>query len=137
MAEPIRKPIHPLHRPSLHGPRNRPRHPLPAASRSALRIADGNPAPPPPAPPRAAAVQHVPDEALSVQRPRTSTLSPARERRLRLFLQGAIALHLVALVPFLLSSGSAPTLSDVLLATTVLLAGGGVLTLGSAGRKDR
>jgi hypothetical protein len=139
MAEPIRKPVRPLHRPPL--PRHRPRNPLPSASRAALRIAEALPVPPQASPtllkppPRIAAVPAQPEELQEAQRPWTGTVTPAREKRLRFGLQIAILLHIAAVLPFLVSAGAAPTLSDAALATTVLLAGAGVLSLGSASRK--
>lgn len=133
MAEPIRKPILPLHRRPNPGRRPRPPHPLHTASRAVHWPADENRAKPPLAPPRAAA----PDLPETAPRPRTGTVAPGRERRLRTFLQIAIALHIAALLPFLLPSGTPPSVSDALLGTVVLLAGAGALTLGSTGRKHR
>jgi hypothetical protein len=132
MAEPIRKPFPmPHHRPR---PRPRPPHPVHAgAAGAALWDRSAEPVSPPQAALRASAQAELETESRS----RTGAVLLARERRLRAFLQIAIALHIAALVPFLLPSGNAPTLSDALLGTAVLFAGAGVLTLGWASRKGR
>jgi hypothetical protein len=67
--------------------------------------------------------------------PASRAFQPVPERKLRGFLKTALGLHLAALLlPFLASTGSMPSLSDALLASAVLLAGGAVLALGASGR---
>jgi hypothetical protein len=69
-------------------------------------------------------------------RPWTRAFQPAAERKLRTFLLTALGLHGAALaLPFLLPSLPAPSPSDALLASAVLVAGSAVLALGALGRR--
>jgi hypothetical protein len=136
MAEPIRKPTPAIPRRAPHAAPPHPLHPRP---RAVPRIeADLAPAPPravAPEPPSAAYERNAPPPTV---RPAAGSFAPGQERRLRNGLQIALALHLLALLPFLLpSAGAALSLSDTLLATAVLIGGAAALTLGAPRRRER
>jgi hypothetical protein len=146
MAEPIRKTALPLHRrPPGVRPHPRPRpvpwgvdemEPSPLAH---LRMRTPAPEPPRPVPsPAVTLPEESEPEPLESARPRTRTFQPVREKKLRAVLQTALGLHLAALLlPFLASSAGrpSPALSDTLLASVVLLAGGAVLAFGAFRRR--
>jgi hypothetical protein len=138
MAEPIRKPTPAIPRRPPHGAPPHPLHPRPrAVPRIEADRADLAPAPPraAPEPPSAAYERNAPPPTV---RPAAGSFAPGQERRLRNGLQIALALHLVALLPFLLpSAGAALSLSDTLLATAVLIGGAAALTLGAPRRRER
>jgi hypothetical protein len=75
-------------------------------------------------------------EAGTRTQPEPRAFQPAAERKLRTFLLTALGLHGTALaLPFLLPSLPAPSPSDTLLASAVLVAGSAVLALGALGRR--
>jgi hypothetical protein len=143
MAEPIRKPVpafrprpHHLHtaRPRLHRVAPLAEEPQTAAFLS-----------PAPRPQPAAPAQEIPYEEPPAGPAEEALAAPSRsqpihrkdEKKIRLGLQTALALHLVALVvPAKLAAG-APALSipDVLLGATVLLTGCGLLLAGLFNRR--
>lgn len=144
MAEPIRKPATAFHpRPRhLHTARPRPRlhRVAPLAEEpetTALLSPDLCPQPPAPS-------QEIPQEEPPVgpveEAPAPSQPKPVRrknEKKIRLALETALAVHVVALVaPAKLASG-APALSipDVLLGLAVLLTGCGLLLVGRFSRR--
>jgi hypothetical protein len=144
MAEPIRKTALPLHRrPPGVRPHPRPRpvpwgvdetEPSPLAH---LRMRTPAPEPPRPVPSPAVTLPEE-SEPEPLESARTRTFQPVREKKLRAVLQTALGLHLAALLlPFLASSAGrpSPALSDTLLASVVLLAGGAVLAFGAFRRR--
>jgi len=143
MAEPIRKIASPLHRrPQGARPHPRPRPlswvpdetgPEPILRRA--RTAAPRPAPQPaPALPEESALP--PTEAEAV-RYRSRTVQPVSRKKLRAALQAALGLHLAAVALLILfPSATQPAgLSETLLATAVLLAGGTVLAFAVVGRR--
>jgi hypothetical protein len=91
-----------------------------------------------PRPPAAAAPGRTPAPEPDTQtRPWTRAFQPVAEKKLRTFLLAALGLHGAALgLPFLLPSMlPAPSPSDLLLASAVLVAGSAVLALGALGRR--
>ena len=111
MAEPIRKAAPPIHHRPLHA---RPRPVLVPEEKDT--------------PPSASSIPTEP-EPLEAWHPRTQSIDPLSEKRLRAFLLIALGLDLGALL-------LAPSPPDFLLATVVLLAGSAVLAIGSLGRRS-
>jgi hypothetical protein len=111
MAEPIRKAAPPVHHRPFHA---RPRPVLVSQEREAPTPASSLPTEP---------------EPLEARRPRAQAIDPLSEKRLRAFLLIALGLDLGALL-------LAPSPSDFLLATVVLLAGSAVLAIGSLGQRS-
>jgi hypothetical protein len=115
MAEPIRKAAPPVHHRPFHArPPLRPRPVLVPQEREAPTPASSLPTEP---------------EPLEARRPRAQAIDPLAEKRLRAFLLIALGLDLGALL-------LAPSPSDFLLATVVLLAGSAVLAIGSLGQRS-
>jgi hypothetical protein len=132
-AEPIRRVAPPAHRRPLQGARPQPR---PRPLRWTGDETEASPLPQaPPAPPRPVAVPTPPE---TETRTWTRAFRPVAEKKLRGLLLAALAVHAVAIVlPFLLPAMiPAPSRSDTLLASAVLLAGGTVLLLGALGRRS-
>jgi hypothetical protein len=139
MAEPIRKPTTAIPRRPPHGAPPHPLHPRPRAvpriEADRADLAPPSPSRTAPEPPSAAFERNAPPPTVL---PAAGGFAPAQEKRLRSGLQIALALHLVALLPFLLpAAGVALSLSDTLLATAVLVGGAAALTLGAPRRRER
>ena len=143
MAEPIRKIALPLHRRS-QGARPHPRpRPLPWApeetgpepvQRHARRAPAAAPRPAPALPEESAPAVSAPAEAARYS---SQTVHPVSRKKLRAVLQTTLGLHLAAVVLLFLfpSAGQPSGLSDTLLATAVLFAGGAVLAFASFSRR--
>lgn len=145
MAEPIRKPV-PAFRPRphhLHTARPRPRlHRVapPAEEPQTAELLSPAFRPQPPAP-----AQEIPREAPPAGPAEEMAAAPLQakpvrrndEKKIRLGLQTALAIHLIALVvPAKLAAGApALSISDVLLGATVLLTGCGLLLVGRFSRR--
>ena len=134
MAEPIRKTALPVHRRPLGV---RP-HPRPRPLRTAVPEPRPLPAAAPAQRPRPAPAA-APEEsaAAEVGRSRSQIVQPVPRKKLRQVLQAVLGLHLAAAVLLFAfpSAGQPSGLSDALLATAVLLAGGTVLAFASSGRR--
>ena len=153
MAEPIRRVAPPARRRPLQAARPQPRlRSIPWTGDETeisrlpqVRTTPAEPAQPPspaslvfPRPPAAAAPSRTPAPEPDTQtRPWARAFQPVAEKKLRIFLLAALGLHGAALgLPFLLPSMlPAPSPSDLLLASAVLVAGSAVLALGALGRR--
>lgn len=143
MAEPIRKPV-PAFRPRpphLHTARPRLHRVAPLAEEPETS-APPSPAlcPPPPAPRQELLHEMVPigpAAELPAAPLQTKAVHRKGERKIRLALETALAVHLVALVVPAKIAAGAPALSapDALLGATVLLTGCGLLLAGLRGRR--
>lgn len=133
MAEPIRKTALPVHRRPLGvrpHPRPRPLAAAPEPRRAPMPEPEQSPRPVPAA---------LPEESVAAPavRSRSQVVQPVPRKKLRQVLQTVLGLHLAAAILLFAfpSIGQPSGLSDALLATAVLLAGGTMLAFASWGRR--